>query len=93
MSKEREQIFEAYLDVSSTGSGRIMLEDMRRAFIELNDPALMAELDEIPHPYRAYIEQGMRMTVQKIEGTIALAEQYRIDGYPQEDDNDESEIS
>lgn len=92
MTTESEQIFEAYLDVSTTGSGKIMLEDIRRAFIELTDPTLSEELDEIPHPYRAYVERGMRLVVQKIEGTIALAEQYRIDGYPEEESNDEPEL-
>lgn len=83
-------LLEAYLDALGGRSGQMVLADLRSNFSDLRNSALVEELAEIPHPFRAYVEKGLRMAVDKIEGVIVYAEQVRAAGYTAttEDDDD-----
>lgn len=86
MTEDQKATLMAYYAVAGTESGRIMIEDMRSSFVELQNPALLEELAAIPHPYRAYVEQGMGLAVRKVEGVIALAEHCLQHGFPTDDE-------
>lgn len=87
-SDRTREVLEAYLDLASTRSGRLMLDDLRK-IPELTDPQTAEDVGEIPHPYRAYVLMGMSMLIKKIDGAIALAEHYRLHGYPADNDLEE----
>lgn len=75
ISQEDLETLMAYLDVATTGSGEIMLQDLRVNFHDMSNPGLEEELSQFPHPYRAYVETGLRMAYKKIAMVIELAEQ------------------
>jgi len=85
MDKVTQDLFLAYLDVAESGSGKLVMEDMRTSFIELGSEALLEELEQFPHPYRAYVEKGMAMVVHKMEATVKTAEHYQLHGFPDDD--------
>lgn len=77
LDQEGVDILMAYLDMATTRSGKIVLEDLRAAFFEGDNPGILEELEEYPHPYRPYVEIGLRMAYKKIIGAVMLAEQIR----------------
>lgn len=77
LDAESLNVLMAYLDVATTKSGRLVLEDLRAAFFDGDHPGTLEELAEIPHPYRPYVEIGLRMAYKKIVGAVTLAEQVR----------------
>jgi len=79
MDEAQARVLQAYLAVSQTRDGALVLDDLRSAFVRREqDEALADDLEPYPHPYRAYVEIGMRLVVQKIEAAIAAAELARL---------------
>jgi len=74
MSPEEKDLLQSYL-LFKNGSGYLVYEDLRRTFKELENESVLEELEEIPHPYRAYVERGMAMVIRKIDLTMKLAEE------------------
>ncbi|MBF0285521.1 MAG: hypothetical protein HQL51_13805 [Magnetococcales bacterium] len=50
--------------------GEWVLRDLNEAFVQRLNPALEEEMSQFPHPYRAYVEIGQRMVVQKLKAAI-----------------------
>lgn len=69
--KQTRDLITAYEHIFKTGMGEMLSEDLENAFVRRLNPELETEMEQYPHPYRAYVEIGQRMAVQKI---LALAE-------------------
>lgn len=69
-----ETVLSAYVAAFRSPDGEIVLDDLRQSFVNLDNPGIVDELKEYPHPYRAYIEKGMRIVIEKIDAGIALGE-------------------
>lgn len=60
-----------YANLFLSPSGEIVMQDLTEAFVERLNPALEADMERFPHPYRPYVEIGQRLVVQKIQAAVA----------------------
>lgn len=71
LDKKSIQLLQLYAEFVG-GSGKLVFEDLEEAFLKRANPDLEKEMEEFPHPYRAYVEVGQRMVVQKIREAYNL---------------------
>lgn len=64
---KQSDIYHAYADTFLTVAGEIVLEDLVGTFDGVYSGPLLDLIEGIPHPYKAYVEKGMRIVIEGIK--------------------------
>lgn len=75
MDEEQKAIFQAYKNTFTRKEGQLVFDDLVAAYHERVNPDLEDELEDIPHPFRAYVVMGQRSVVLAIKDAIKQADQ------------------
>ena len=72
IGEAERNVLDAYLRLFDCPDGELVLADLSRSFaMRLGEAD--ADVEDIPHPYRAYHIDGQRYVVDKIIATMQLA--------------------
>lgn len=75
MDEEQKAIFTAYKNTFTRKEGLLVMDDLEAAYHERVNPDLEDELEDIPHPFRAYVVMGQRSVILAIKDAIKQADQ------------------
>lgn len=75
LTEDERQFLEACYRMAESDDGGYVLDTMERLFIGLHSSALLEELaEDVPHPYRAYLIQGMQRVVMFLRTQAAMGD-------------------
>jgi len=75
MDTEEKAIFKAYEMTFNRKEGKLVLMDLEAAYLDSHNPDVLAQLEDIPHPYKEYVLKGTRLVVRNIKAAMELSKQ------------------